>query len=107
MPDQPSGPYQVFCAQKDLQRLRALAAKAKDLGISNEFLAALKAINQKLTSEPLIWGDPQYQLSHLGLLFCHGIYSLLHVYYAVSTERRLVFVKEILALPNSPLGETQ
>jgi hypothetical protein len=105
MPDQPSGSYKVSCAQKHLDHLRALVEKASALGIREEFLSALKAIDHKLTSEPLTWGDPQYHLSNLGLLFCHGIYSMLHVYYAVSEERRIVFIKEILALPNCPLGE--
>jgi hypothetical protein len=105
MTEQPGGPYQVCCSEKELERLRVLAQRATTLGIRKEFLAALKSINQKLSSEPLSWGDPQYRLSNLGLLFCHGIYSMLHAYYAVSEERHLVFVKEILALPNSPLGD--
>jgi hypothetical protein len=105
MPDKPHGPYKIFCAQRDLERLRTLAARATALGMRDEFLAALKVINRKLTSEPLIWGDPQYRLSNLGLTICHGIHSLLHVYYAVSSERRMVFVREILALPNSPLAD--
>jgi hypothetical protein len=65
MAEQPSGTYKVCCAQKDLEQLRALSAKAESLGFRQEFLAALKTINHKLATEPLTWGDPQYHLSNL------------------------------------------
>ena len=102
---EPDGkPYKVCYSQATLDELEGLAASATSLGMAGEFLEALKLINEKLTFDPLAWGDPQYRLPALGLLICHGITSMLHVYYGVNEEHHLVFVKEILPLPNSLLG---
>ena len=94
-------PYQVSCAGKGLKQLKALLQRAITLGRRTEFLTALKDINEKLTSDPLAWGDPQFHMRQLGLLGCHAIHNFLHLFYAVDEQRRLVYVKEFLPLPHS------
>jgi hypothetical protein len=80
-------------------RLRRWADEATALGRRSDFITSLKIINEKLTTEPLAWGDPQYRARNAGFVLCHGLHLLLHVYYAVHEESRTVWVKEILPLP--------
>jgi hypothetical protein len=86
-------------------RLRRWADEATTLGRRNEFIASLKVINEKVTTEPLEWGDPQYRARSAGFVMCHGLYLLLHVYYAVHEETRTVWIKEILPLPGQGFSE--
>ncbi|OAI47117.1 hypothetical protein AYO44_10085 [Planctomycetaceae bacterium SCGC AG-212-F19] len=95
--------YKVCCAPKDLEQLKAWGKKAAKLGMRDAFIAALKTINDRLATDPLAWGDPYFHLRQLGLLCCHGIHAMLHVYFAVDDEKKLVFVKEFKILPGHPL----
>jgi hypothetical protein len=73
------------------------------MGIGQEYVDALKTISQKLADQPLAWGDPQYRLPALGLLICHRVHSLLHVWYGVDEESRIVYLEEIKPRPGHPL----
>jgi hypothetical protein len=105
MAESPGLPYKVCCSSKNLEQLKAWGQKAAGLGIHDQFLGALKAINHKLTTEPLNWGDPQFQARQMGLVVCHGIHSPLQVYFAVDESRRIVYVRGFKLLPGHPLGQ--
>jgi hypothetical protein len=79
-------------------RLRRWADEATALGRRSEFLASLRVINEKLTTEPLEWRDPQYRARSADFVMCHGLHLLLHVY-AVHEDTRTVWIKDILPLP--------
>ena len=70
----------------------------------DDFLAALKTMVAKLTSDPVNWGEQKYRLHHMNLLVCHGFARPLHVSYAVDEQRRIVYIKEIDALTGTPLA---
>ena len=99
------GSFRVSCSQKERDRLTVWAAKADRLGLRDQFLAALKAINQRLSAEPLVWGDPNYRLHQLGLLVYSGIYSMFQVEYAVDEANHIVYVKQFRLLPWHPLSQ--
>jgi hypothetical protein len=73
------------------------------LGIQREYLAALRAIERHLATDPVGWGDPDFVLRQAGLRMCHGTEPPLLVYYAVDELRRIVYVKEFRPLPESGL----
>ena len=83
----------------------AIEDLAKQKHLLNELLADMKAARERLQSDPLGWGDPQYEYHHLGLLVLHATLRLVHFYYAVDDIRRIVYVQEILAMPGSGLEE--
>src|SRR5262245_54335070 len=107
MADPASPPFRVSFSREFGARLRGLGRRAAELGIGDEFLAAVREINRRLTDDPLAWGDPNYRLHHLGLLMCQAIYSFLQVLYAVDEARRLVVIKEIRPLPGHALEENE
>jgi hypothetical protein len=57
------------------------------------FLTALRQIVQRLRTDPLTFGEPQYGLPALHLVVRHAIVAPLVVDYAVHTERPLVFIR--------------
>ena len=95
MAESPESPYRVIYSGRIRQRVRTLGAEALRLGVGQEFVDALKVVTQKLASEPVEWGDPQYHLHVMGLLNCHRLYSIFHISYAVDEERRIVYLKGI------------
>ncbi len=105
MPDPQGTSFKLCWSEKNRARVRALGKKAVQNGIRDEFLEALKHILGKLATEPLSWGDPNYRLHAAGLVVCHGIYSILQVYYGVDTQRRLIYIKDIEPLPGHVLGQ--
>jgi hypothetical protein len=105
MAEDPGTVYRVCFAKKDIEQLSAWAEKAERLGIKKEYTDALKTIQEKLATEPLTWGDPQYQLRYLGLLLHHRVHWFLHIAYAVDEARRLVYVKECRPMPGHALEE--
>ena len=47
--------------------------------------------------------DPYYRLKSFRGTLCHRIHGLLHVFYAVAEENRLVFIKDVQAMPGRGL----
>jgi hypothetical protein len=105
MPDLPPGPYKVACAGRALQQLRACLDWAIASGRREPYVAAATAIQQKLATEPLSWGDPLFRLHQLGLVRCQGVAPPFLVNYAVDEQRRIVYVQDIQLLPNDPLNQ--
>jgi hypothetical protein len=103
----PGSPYKVACPGKELDRLKAWANEASELGIREAFIAALKTINERLTTDPLGWGDPYFHLRQLGVLLCHGTHAMIHVYFAVDEAKKIVYVKEFRPMPGGPLDRLE
>jgi len=103
MAENEPGQFRVICAGKELDYLKILAEKAVRLGIGDSFLAELKAVEGRLSHEPLTWGDPLYPLRQLGLFMYRGLGSIFFVHYAVDSEKRLVYVKEFKIRPGHAL----
>ncbi len=97
--------YQFAPTEEQLKQLRSWAERATARGRKAEFLTTLKTIYQKLTTEPLIWGDPSYGLNQLGLQVYHRVCSPLHVAYAVDEARRIVYIKKFTLLSGSGLED--
>jgi hypothetical protein len=95
--------FTIHYSAQQAERLKALAAVAAAAGVREQFIADLRTIDRELRSRPLAWGDPWYRQTHLGLLICHGLCQLVHVYYGVDETRRAVYIKEFLPLPGGPL----
>jgi hypothetical protein len=99
----PAGRYQVSCPQDILGKLRGWADRAVTVGIGKEFASDLRAVQEKLATEPLTWGEPRYTLpSGQGRVY-QGAVSLVHVTYSVHEAVRVVFVIDVGLMPNAPL----
>ena len=72
--------------------------------MTQQLAAALRTIDGELRNDPIAFGDPSYQLRHLGLLKCMGSVQPLYVYYAVDEQRRIVYVTEFRPAPGSALA---
>jgi hypothetical protein len=53
---------------------------------------------EKLETDPLAWGDPNYRLREMNLVICHRVYSMIDVYYGVHETEPFVFIKEFSVL---------
>jgi hypothetical protein len=105
MASDPGPLFRVCSAPGDLERLRAWRDRAAALGIGQQFLDVVRFINERLTADPLGWGDPLYHYHHAGLLVCRGVYQFLHVHYAVDDARRIVYVRSWRVRPGHLLAE--
>lgn len=99
--------YQLVFTAEHRRQLTAWAERAATVGKTAEYLAALKTINAQLTTEPLVWGDPWYRLSQMGLQVYHRACTPLHVSYAVDTVRRIVYFKRLTLFSGSGLEEPE
>lgn len=103
MASRPGPSYKISVSERELQKLENWLAWAKEVGIRDTYLSVLEALEEKLRSQPLQWGDPQYRLHGLGLLMMRGIEDFLQVNYGVDETRRIVYVSEFKLLPWNPL----
>ncbi len=97
--------FEVVWSEQNREAVRRLGKKAIRLGLKQEFLQTIEYISAKLANEPLTWGDPSYRLKNSGLAVFHGMHMLLHVFYGVHEDSRLVFVKEVLPVPGLGLDD--
>jgi hypothetical protein len=97
--------FKVTWSEKNREAVKQLAKKAVRLGLTASFREALEIIVERLASEPLTWGDPAYRLRKADWKICHGISAPLHVFFGVDEDRRIVFIKEIAALPGHGLAD--
>jgi hypothetical protein len=105
MASNPASSYHLVPTAEQLKQLRTWGERATRLGRRAEYLAALRTIHHKLTTEPTTWGDPWYHLIQLGLQVYQRICSPLHVSYAVDEERRIVYVRRFTPLSGSDLEQ--
>jgi hypothetical protein len=103
MPSPPK--FKLIWSEKNRDAVRALGKKAIHRGLKKEFLDSIEFIIEKLSEEPLGWGDPLYSYKAMDLSLCHGIYFLLHIYYAVDENKQIVYVQELLPIPGLGLDD--
>lgn len=94
-----NAPYRVSFAGQSRKQLNALKAQAILLGIYEDFESSLKWIYQRLTVDPLGWGDPLYHLRYLELFLYRGTHAPLNVIYAVDKQRHLVYLTQVSPMP--------
>ena len=86
-------PFQVVIPGKEMQKLTAWTDWARQWGVLDDYLRALKTINYRLAYEPDEWGEPKYTLKALHLRIFLGTFMMLNVWYGVNDEHRKVYVK--------------
>jgi hypothetical protein len=86
-----------------VSKLRAWGGLANQVGLREEFAAALREIDEQLTHQPEGWGDPvkDYRGLHLTLYQHYG--PILIVKYAVHIDGTPVFVLDVQLTPDTPL----
>jgi hypothetical protein len=92
-------PFRVIYSQAIIAKIHELHAQAKLLGIEKVFLAALRMIQDRLSQDPLDYGDPAYSLHHAKLKVRREVVRPLVVYWGVYEEKSLVFLKSVLLWP--------
>jgi hypothetical protein len=93
MPDEGIRQFKVSIPQIELDRLKRWGEWAKQAGVLDDYLVALKTINYRLSFEPTEWGEPRYTLRQLRLEVRFGTFKMLNVWYGVNDEQRIVYVK--------------
>jgi hypothetical protein len=105
MAENESPPYKVVVPGAELDKLKRWGDWAKQAGVLDDYLIALKTINFRLAFEPSEWGEPRYALRHLDLEMRFGTFKMLNVWYGVNEARRLVFVKVFQFRGDYPQGQ--
>ncbi|MCI0461734.1 MAG: hypothetical protein L0Z62_32695 [Gemmataceae bacterium] len=67
--------YQVHCSGQLAQTIKDLQRQASRAGAGEQFLAAIKTIHERLSNDPLEFGEPIYHLQALKLSVRVGIVS--------------------------------
>ena len=98
-------PYQVSLSGRVYDRVRELAAAARERGDGEAFLAALREFHRRLRIYPQ-FGDPLVDLREEAGQIRIGIVPPLAMRYGVLEERRQVFVAALpVLLPKSSAAE--
>jgi hypothetical protein len=95
--------YRVVYSESIQRSLVRTHRRALARGRGDEVIAAAKAIDTHLRTDPWAFGEPRYHLLELRLAVRIGVHAPLAVWYAVHLDKPVVFVKTILALPSSGL----
>lgn len=90
-----SPPYQITKINAVVQAIRGIISSEKDWEKRNALADALEAIVDRLRTDPLAWGDPQYRTKKEGGLICRGLYPPFSVHFAVYELERVVCVLDI------------
>jgi len=94
------GPFEVHCSAKNQAIFRAIQRKASRKGLGEAVLSAIKRIWQRLTDDPIEFGEPMYTLPALHLDVRHGAIAPLMVYYGGHQQLPFVVIKGVVALPS-------
>lgn len=96
-------PYEVSYSERVREELRALIARAKNAGLVDEVLSALKGIEKRLRLYPQ-FGQPLWNLSVEPAQMWMGVVAPLVIQYVLDESRRQVMVVHpITPLRNSGL----
>jgi hypothetical protein len=103
MPTDRSEYYQVSFPGPVLHQVKLWAEQANSHGIATSFAAQLRRVVERLSTDPLTWGERRGTLHGRNLPVRHGAVPLFHTQYAVDAQARVVFVMVVRPMPNSPL----
>ena len=78
---------------------------ADGVGFGADYRQALRQVEDRLTYNPMKWGDPVHDYEHAGLSERWFMHPVLIVYYGVHQASRQVFVREVQLNPYSPLAK--
>src|SRR5262249_37632099 len=92
-------PFQVIYSESVRNALINLSRKAAEKGLQQNFLSALRAIDNQLHLGPRQYGEPKFRYRPLKLEFRLAIDRPLIVHSPVHDEHPLVFVKSVRSLP--------
>lgn len=96
-------PYKVGNAAGVGARMHLLAQRASLAGIRQAYLDALTMMLQRLSSDPLVFGDPLYRMPHQGGIVCHAVVGPILVHYSVHEAENSVIVGDIKPLYEWPI----
>lgn len=86
-------------------KLTRWGAVAVLIGMRDSFLAAIRAIEERLRADPEEWGDPVRDFRGLRLTMYHHYGPLLIVKYAVHIDGTPVFVMDVQLTPGTLLAD--
>lgn len=86
--------FKIGTSAAQIDQLRAEEGWARANGLFDEYLAAMKEIEFRLTVEPHEWGESREHLDHLRVQLRCGTSRMVTVLYGVADDRDVVFVKE-------------
>jgi hypothetical protein len=98
-----AGFFRLSWSRSVLLRTTILGQLAMRRGVIDQFLADMETTQERLTLNPIGWGDPLYHYHHLDLTVYRFVLSLVRVLYAVDPVRRVVYIKEISPVPGRAL----
>jgi hypothetical protein len=93
------GPYGVHCSQVIAQALREVQKEAEEQGRGPQALAAIRRILQRLSHDPMNFGEPLYRLPVLRMQIRQGAVRPLFIDFAVCEDQPQVFIRGIKLLP--------
>ena len=97
-PGNGSRPYSVHCARAIADVIRGVHRQASRQGRGQAVTRAFRQIVSRLERNPLHLGEPAYRLPGLRLQVRKAIIRPLVVFFAVSEDRPLVFIKDVKLL---------
>jgi len=79
-------------------QIKVLATTASTMGVKKEFLTSLAAIHQRLSKDPLGFGEPRFQTHNPNFMCRIGAMKPVAVHFAVHEELRLVLVLRVFLM---------
>jgi uncharacterized membrane protein YhfC len=104
-PSNEGPPYAVTYFPWQLAKLRAWGRLALRVGLSTDYAAALRALEDGLGTRPLEWGEAKFDNDRMNATICVKMTRTFVVYYAVHRERPVVLVQDVRLNPRSPLAD--
>lgn len=95
--------YKVAHVRVVLDRVEKLGRMAATLGHWVWFVDAMRAIEDRLQSDPESWGDPQFDYPSARLRNYQAYHEQFVVNYAIHLDQPVVFVRSIEFMSGSPL----
>ena len=92
------GKYDVRMSVQIKGAVKEFHAQARAAGTNKHFLAALRKVIERLQKDPLVFGEPLYDLPALKLFVRQAVISPLVVIYGVHMEQALVFIRAFKVL---------
>src|SRR5262245_3551788 len=90
--------YDVRMSEHTRAELKLQQWEASQAGIGEQFLSALRLIEERLRTNPMSLREPRYRLPALQLLICQAVVSPLVVEYAIHEALPLVFIRNFKVL---------
>lgn len=98
-------PFTVSYPAAVLAQIQSLGQVARTVGLRDEFLAAVREMDDHLKHSPDTWGDPIRDLTGMVAKLYHRYGPVLMVFYAVHDTQRVVLVQRVVLTPGLPLAD--